>query len=477
MTEPDLDSFQLFLSSGLFGNSKTLLKFFLLWRKRVLGVPLEKEVSLEAFVSGTSFKAKRVDKLCSELAVRLTEFFSFQEYRDNEHLKQELLLRAMERRNAALPEMNRQYDRILGDLAAKKDSTDKELQRLKLRWILAEAAIKTRETRSLWQEDFQDLSNLLDNYYNLQKLKLASARANAQSIYKHEEHNPFEDFISGLRVNLGKAELGPLALAHFLTVEMFQEESGERAFQDLIALLGEHATTFSREDSMDLYGYALNFCIRKSNQGLLNYLGYMSDLYLQLLENGLLLEGGHIVPSQFKNIVTLNCRLGKLDWVRWFIDNYQAQLPEGTEQDAVLYNEAVLAYHKKNYPVAISSLKQIILRVKDDVFYGLDARIYLWKSYFEHLDKLTLPQVDEMYKLYDSFRIFIERNTVLASTHKIQYRNFIREFKRFMEILVQIPISRTELEKLHGEVSQMEFISNKGWFLHHIQAKLDGMSA
>lgn len=468
-----MDAFQTFLASGLYGNSKTMLKFLGLWRRRVLNLPVEKEVTLEAFVAGTGINPRRVDKLCTELGGRLVEFLSFQEYREQEYVQQEMLLRAMMRRNANLTEMHRQHHRIQKTLEERKESPDKELQRLKLRWVMAETAVKSRTTRTLWQEDFLELSQALDAYYRLQKLKLASAHANARSIYRHEEVNPLADFLKNMEEGSGEMDLSPLARAYFLSVQMLQEETAEARFPELIQLLGAHAAEFAVEEATELYGYALNFCIRKSNEHQSEYLGYMSDLYLQLLDNGLLLQGGKLVPSQFKNIVTLHCRLGKLDWVREFIQEYKDKLTEGTEAKAVQYNAAILAYHEKNYSMAIRSLKEMIQELKDDVFYGLDARIYLWKSYFENFDALTVEEVDEMYKLYDSFRIFIDRNESLADTRKTQYRNFIREFKRFMEFLTQDPVSPAEIEQLKREVANMEFISNKEWFLHHITARLE----
>lgn len=474
LDQEGITSFHSYLASGIEGHSKALLKFYDLCCKRVLAAPVEEDIPLEAFVAGTGIKPGRVDKLCSELMARLQSFLAFQEFRSDAQVQQEMFLRALERRNAGLSDLRRYHEKMLSQLDKAGDSGWAALLRLKLRWIMAEAAIKNRETRSLWLEDFEDLSDLLDGFYRLQKLKLASARANANSIFKHKEVDPFEDFVEGIRGGTGFEKLSPLGKGYFLSLEMFQEASGEERFRDLIALLGEHAMSFSKEEAMDLYGYALNFCIRRSNQGHFRFLGYMSALYKQLLANALLLEDGAIPPAQFKNIVTLHCRLGELDWVRGFIEGYRGSLPEALEADAVLYNEAVLAYHEHDYQRAIASLKEIILRLKEDVFYGLDARIYLWKSYFEHLDHLDVEQVDEMYKLYDSFRVYIDRNEVISAPHKTQYRNFIREFKRFMEILSKEPVSTADLQKLHDELIAMEFISNKSWFLFQVAARVGG---
>ena len=40
-----------------------------------------------------------------------------------------------------------------------------------------------------------------------------------------------------------------------------------------------------------------------------------------------------------------------------------------------------------------------------------------------------------MFRLYDSFRLYIDRNKKISPTHKAQYRNLVRLFKRFIELL------------------------------------------
>ena len=468
----ELRGFQTYLSTRFFNGKKTLVVFFARWKKLFLDAPHERDYSAEAFLAGTGIHPRRMDKLSSALYALVCNYLAILEFQENEQAQHEMLLFAIEKRGAGKQETESLFEKMLNRTAEEKESPDKVLRLMKIRWLYAEMSIRTRETRSLWQENFHDLHDLLDQYYQLQKLKLASATTNAKNIYNHAEDNPAEKFLAYLQHSKADAELSPLSRAYFLTIQMLRSENGKDAFGELLLLLGGKAHLFDRREALELYSYALNFCISHSNQGKPEHLKDASVLYLQLLENKLILENEELPPQQFKNIVALHCRLGMLDWVATFIDEYNQFLPKKSQHFALTYNQAVLSYYRQDYAHAIHQFKEIIANLSEDVFYALDARVFLWKSFFENLDHNTMKEVDEMYRLYDAFRLYIDRNDKISTFHKQHYRNFIREFKRFTEIINRQPASPKHLSELREEVFNMDFVSNKEWFLQKIDVFL-----
>lgn len=472
-SEQDQEEFQIFLENPVFNTSGTIVSFFRLWQEKVIRNDDESQHTVEAFLEGTDISRKRLDKLCSRLYSLGCEFLSMQSFEQDEVARDTHLLEAIESRGPGSKEALRQYEKMQADLKEQPISAETLLRSLNLRWKRTEYAIQTRSTRPLWQEDFRDLHHSLDQYYQLQKLKLLCASWNARQIFNQQQPEPNDTFLDSLAESGAGDSLLPVARAYFLTIRMMQAENGEDFFRELLALLEERAQEFDPADGVELYGYALNHCIRSYNRGELAYLRHTSALYVQLLDNKLILQDGILLPQQFKNIVVLHCQLGMLDWVETFIRDFGGVLPEESRDFALLYNGAVLAFYQEDYPKAIHQLKEVISQLTDDVFYGLDARVYLWKSYFEHRDELSMEEVDEMFRLYDSFRLFIERNEKISGAHKLHYRNFIREFKRFMEILRNIPFNQQSLLELRGDVSEMEFVSNKPWLLEKIGQALD----
>lgn len=468
----DIPGFQAFLDSPYFNNSKTLLRFFNLWQDQILSRPDEPDPEPEAFLEGTGIQPYRVDKLCSQLYAKTLDYLAQKEFDRKDAIQNEMLLAGIGRRNPASPELERQYRKMEKKLKKQPLSTEKSMEELQLRWLYAEARVRVRETQSLWKEDLRDLHAHLDGYYILQKLKLVSASANLRLIYNQDAEDPAKVFWNQLNSSGQADKLTPLARAYYLIVEMIREDRDVAAFEELTQLLARNSEGFEAGEARELYGYAINFCIRKQNEGLLEYRNHTASLYRDLLEKGLLLENGKLVPAQMKNLVIIHCQLGQLEWVQQFIEEYRDLLPEEASEYAVVYNEAVLAFYQQDYGRAIPKLKEVILKLKEDVFYELDARVYLWRSYFEHLDHLSMEEVDEMYRLYDAFRIYIDRNDRISLAHKQQYRNFIREFKRFMVILSKEPVAVEDLSILRDEIAEMPFMANKGWFQQKLEAAL-----
>jgi hypothetical protein len=473
----DLNEFHNFLLNPAISSGKTLALFLDQFRKKVLLIQEGEDCTVEELLKGTDINPRRMDKLCSRLYGLARQFLAQQEFLKNDQLQMELLAKAIEEREPGSKEAERLYERIGQQLKNSDESAENLLNSLKIRWLRAEVAIKSRDTRALWQEDFQDLHHLLDKYYHLQKLRLLSASRNARNVYNQPLSDPNTLFPLAsdddpIAIGLDDMNDGPLSHAFILAIRMFQSSPDADHFPRLLDLLQTNAPRFAPKEGMELYGYALNFCILNINMGRWEYLEHASALYIQLLENKLILEKGELAPTQFKNIVALHCRLGKLDWVAEFIESHTAFLPQESRAFAVMYNRAVLAFYQKKYDWAIRQFRETVNSLTDDVFYGLDARVYLWKSYFEHYEHLTLDEVDEMYRLYDAFRLFIERNEKISPAHKLNYRHFTRAFKRFMEILRVQPVRKDHLQALRTDVEKTEAISNKGWMLAKIDLTL-----
>ena len=472
LSPEELNRFEAFLSTRYFNGRKTLLPFFARWRKLFFTTPDDRDYSVEEFLKGTGISPRRMNKLSSALYNLLVQFMAHSEMMEDEYALNELLVNAIERRSKRNPVSSSLLEKLQAQFDAEPDGPRKRYLSLVNRWMQAEVAIKTRETRALWKEDFQDINHRLDQYYQLQKLKLASASANARNIYNQKEKDPSADFLRSLRETGDVNQLPPLARCYYLTIQMLNEVNGEAAFRELIALLKDHASDFQVEEALELYNYALNFCIRSGNRGKLVYLHFAADLYQQLLDNRLILVNGQLHPQQFKNIVSLYCRLGMVDRAARFIPEYQHFLPETSRSFSVAYNKAVLSFFQGKYGDAIGRFKALVSQASGDIFYELDSRAYLWKSYFENLEHNSMAEMDEMYRLYDSFRLYIDRNEKLSDYHKLHYRNFIRMFKRFMEILNREPVPKDQLTQLRQDVTDLDSISHKEWFLSKIENAL-----
>lgn len=465
-------AFAHYLASPLFGPSKTLQRFYALWRERLLESSSTKDYSPAEFLAGSKLRPDRMDKYCSGLYKKALDFLALREYLQSKSGQLGHGADALERRDAPRKMWEEQRLRLDTEIQAEADSSDKFLQQLQFKWKDSVTRVYSRQTQSLWKEDFRDLHQSLDAYYVLQKLRLACASANIKLIYK-QGSDPASAFVDSFRAGAQAADLTPLARAYWYALEMLSAPGKAAHFEALYALLKQEGHGFGLEEASELFNYALNHCLRRGNQGEARYMEYAAALYRELLERGIILEKGKLPPQTMKNIVVIHCLVGEHDWVEGFLEEYKDRLLQGTDPNLLTYNEAVLAFYRQEYPSAIDKLKQVISRMKADIFYELDARTYLIKAYFEHLDQLSIEGVDEMYRMYDSFRMFIDRNQKISKEHKLRYGNFIREFRQFLKWREKEALHRDRIRELYRTVEGMEFMVNKSWFLEKLRTYLE----
>ena len=468
-----------FLVSPLFKPSPVMQEFFHLWQKKILDQTAaeQQELSPEEFLKGSDLAVSRMDKYCSRLYKKFLDFIAFRQYQIDNSRQLESVVTGLEQQAAPQKELDAQRRRLKSDIDKGGHSSVQYLRKLQFKWRAVEARVTSRQTQSVWQEDFQDLQKEVDRYYRLQKLKLILAAENSRMIYNQNEtqqEDGFEDFLPEMDDETAKNLLGPLAYSYWLTVRLYRSQGGAEVFDKLFDHLQQESGEFEQQERREIFNYALNYCLRRGNKGELLYQEHAAKLYRELLENGTILKDGKLTPQEMKNIVVIQCVVGNLDWVADFLNEYKNRLQGGPNRHIIQYNRAVLAFYKKDRH-CIELLKTVISHLKDDVFYQLDARIYLLKAYYQHLDSLSMEETDEMYRMYDSFRIFIDRNDKISHAHKLGYRSFLSEFRRFLKLLGESH-GEPELKRLLAlkqKIGSEEYMANKSWFLKTLAKYID----
>lgn len=153
------------------------------------------------------------------------------------------------------------------------------------------------------------------------------------------------------------------------------------------------------------------------NAGRLTFQNELLSVYQSALENGALLSNGRISQWDFKNVVTVALRVNEFDYVREFIHNYKQNLAPPQRKNALAYNLANLHFYETNHRAAIKQLQKVDL---DDVFYRLDARSILLKSYYE------LDDTDALFYHATAFRSMLNRNRKISDNQRKLYLNLIK---------------------------------------------------
>ena len=228
-----------------------------------------------------------------------------------------------------------------------------------------------------------------------------------------------------------------------------EEDSYFRAFSGLLA---DVQPVFSVEEIRRLYLQAINYCIRRLNNGEHRFFRDVLELYQAGLEREYLLEQGVLSRFTYHNIVAAALHVGELDWVNTFIHNYKALLERRYRESSFSFNLARLEYHRKRYQAVLELLQKANYR---DPLLNLAARTLLLKTWYE------LGETELLHAHLDAMRNYIQRKKVIGY-HKANYLNIVRYTDRLLRARYGDARAVSNLEQ---SIRSEEVLTERDWLL------------
>ncbi|MEM1000004.1 MAG: hypothetical protein AAGN35_23320 [Bacteroidota bacterium] len=459
-----LKDFRAYLTCHLFNTSATLVRLFDLL-ERLLSEAGTEPLTAEAFLQGSGIRPTLMNKLSSQLQRHLNQFVALQTRREVPGSAYPFIFRGWAQLGLDRKLLDREYDKMKKRLQEPPWEQSDLAYRLELEHLYVESQVTQPRRRQSGL--FDELLMIQEQHHRLQALRYQCAAQSADRIFG--AGSPSQE------VTAYQAALRALESAYREAHALLQNAGFDREGADrLLQLLQRHQTEFSHADQSDLYGYLLNTCMRGVSAADPEAEALLLRVYDELLARELLLDGGQINPAHFKNIVSIKGRLGYIEEARAFIRDYTDHLPPADKDILVRYTRGLLAFYERDFRAAIGQFQSIARESSEDLFWGLEARNMLWKSYFEAYDDLTTDEYAEMMRLYDSFRQFIARKSGVSHFHKKGYANFIRLFSRAIRILEQHNFrdQLPHLETLLAEVTQAEQLPHKKWLRSAIESRI-----
>lgn len=229
----------------------------------------------------------------------------------------------------------------------------------------------------------------------------------------------------------------------------------EPHFQRLKNLLQTHGNRFSASDTHDLYLMAINYCIRRINQGEAGYSREVFDLYRSGLDHGALLEEGALSRWTYNNIAFTALRLREFDWAFRFLHDYAVYVP-APHREAALHFNLARYYYDTGQPRA--AMQHLLKREYDDLLQNLVAKVLLAKIYYE------INEFDALENHLDSIAVYLRRKKVLGY-HKENYTTIVRFFRRLQALAWNQP---SEVEALRTAVLEAKVLTERAWFLERL---------
>jgi hypothetical protein len=297
----------------------------------------------------------------------------------------------------------------------------------------------------------RDLSVRADVAFLSRKLRLACLLTAHGKVYQSGGTDPDLSWI----VSLAEREdyrREPAVEIYRLCYIMLTRPNDESCFTNFKRELLACADRFSTDELHALNILALNFCVRRINEGQERYNREALDLYKSGLEKGFIFDNGVLSRFAYYNITAAGLQAGELEWVRFFIHEYKNRLEKKYRESLFSFNLARLEYACKNFGYVLELLQYANYR---DILLNLSAKTLLIKTYYE------LDEFDALTSSLDAMRNYIRRKRVIGY-HRTNYLNIVR----YMEKLISLNQSdRTALELFRNSLNSEMILSEKTFFL------------
>lgn len=457
LSPQELKEFEKFIQSPFFNKNETLTQLFLLLKKEYpefSGAGVERERLFFKLYQSREFDESKLRYAFSDLSKLLEKYIMLKELEKNKIQQNRLLL-----------EFYRTHD-IEKYFSQVFDETEKYLESLKVkdseyyfnRYLIEESLYNytsVKRDKSL-DQTLQDVADNLDYYYISKKLKYLCEMFTRQNFLNSTYRTPLlEDLLKFIKSQ--NLERFPAIGVYYTVLLTLIEEEKEENYFTLLQMLEKHGESFGKDELRDLYFLAQNYCTKRINKGDTHYLREYFKLSEKLLEKELIYENGYIIPSTFKNIVTVGLRLEEYEWVENFLYSYKEKLAPKYRENAFIYNLAWLHFFKGEYKKTLRLLNNVEYM---DVYYILDSKILLLKTYYE------LEEVDAFYSLIDSFYVYLRRNELISDYQKTICLNFVKFVKKLMRIKLG---DKAAAEKLLQELNENQQVASISWLIKKTQ--------
>ena len=295
----------------------------------------------------------------------------------------------------------------------------------------------------------------LDTYYLITKLRFCAAMLHYQAflslggevalineILKHCGDHKYDDV--------------PLLRAYYHIVMSLIEPDVGVHFDELWRIIFSHTDVFPPETQRDLFAFAINYCINRINYGSNNYLRQILELYQQALDKNIILTNDELSPWDYKNIVTIGLRNKDYKWTEAFIDKYKSKIPKAERENAYTFNQARYYFATQKYDKVMRLLQSVEY---SDIFYLLDSKTTLMKTYYE------LDEYQSLQSLKESFRILLRRKKLISEQNRINYSNFAKYAMKLYRADVK---DKKAIAALKKEIETTGNVADKSWLLEKL---------
>lgn len=421
--------------------------------------PLDQTVDREKLFSkaypGKPYDDLRLRHVCADLLQDAENFILKEELKEQSIQQELLLLRAFRRRG--LDDFYRSSAKRLEKLLQDHPFRNMDYHYFR---FLSEAEntryLESQKIRTV-EPNLEQTTQALDDFFLAAKMHYSCSKMNHATVVTEQySFDLVEESMEYIRKH-EKLQVSAIGLYYHVWC-MLNQQDDEKAYKKFRERIPLELNHFPAEEGRHLYVHAINYCIKKIREGKNGYLREAFTLYQEMLERKVFFEDGFMSPWMYKNVTVAGLRLGEADWVSTFLEKYRSFLAPKFRDTAYTYNSAKVAFEAGNLDRVLQLLQEVEYQ---DIFYALDSKAILLKTYFELEEDLALDA------LCSSFRVFLNRRREVSESHRKSYLNLIR----LIRLVVKARQNRSPemLDRAREELGEGVLISDKAWLLRQME--------
>lgn len=421
---------------------------------------VKRSVFSNLYGTEAKYNELKINNLISDLYELLLGFLACTRRESNPAGEQYHSLMALLERNLD-KQAGAALDKYRVMLERRSDRTADWYRHAMLFWEAGEM-LHSRQPRRTAGEHLRRQAEALHHAHVLEKLRLSIAMMsrNTLAVIGPDDAPQWQNDLTELPGDRRLSEELPVAEVYFAARDLLRSPSPE-TFRALTSGLDAHHALFQKEELNELYQCALNYCIRRINNGQPEAYADALALYRTLLDRGLLLQNGRLSQWTYKNIATTGLRSGAFDWTENFLTEYRDMLLPSERDNAFAFNLATLYFEKQDFTKALRTLQNVEFT---DITYHVGAKILQLKSFY------LLGEPEALHSLLEATGQLLRRNRSLSAfgkTTNLHFIGILRQISQWKQKKNRLSPEKREQERqrLLERARRLQPLANRDWIL------------
>ena len=296
------------------------------------------------------------------------------------------------------------------------------------------------------------LNKSLDEFFILSKLKVACNIANQQNIFNQTIDS---GFFKDLMDYVNKQYLSNKLISLYFHIYKLISNNDEHEYQLSVDSFNECISIKNKNDLRDALVLLINFCIKKINQGFIEYELAVFNHYKIGIDNKILFDRNLLSPFTYSNALNIAIKQNNLNWAESILEGYKDNLDSEEPKDYYSLNKAKILVAKKQFKEALDFVNNVEI---NDILSQLQLRIVQLKIIIE-LDEYRLAE-----SYISNFKQLMKRKEII-NYHK---NNFNKIAGYMLKLIKVAPYSKAGKTKLIKDIKNEPVLSEKTWLLEKL---------